>query len=120
MKKKNISVNTGKKSGRKKFMGLFALSALATLVAGCKLFTPDENIPEPIYGPPEMLDPANNIPEEIYGPPEMLEDYYQGKKYQSQEDYYEDLKNVEEEDSEDYDPSLAEVELLYGPPVDGE
>ena len=41
-------------------------------------FDPEENVPEVVYGPPEMLggsqafDPADNQNEDVYGPPEMF------------------------------------------------
>lgn len=52
-------------------------------------YYPIYNVPETVYGPPEMLEdypvldnpdegmefyPEMNVPEEVYGPPEMLED----------------------------------------------
>ena len=48
-------------------------------------FDPSENIPEAIYGPPEMLDgspafdPESNQNEDVYGPPEMFEDSADGQ-----------------------------------------
>ena len=41
-------------------------------------FDPGENVPEALYGPPEMFeqdpvfDPGSNQNEDVYGPPEML------------------------------------------------
>ena len=71
--------------------GALASSVLlaGSLLSACGLYGPPperrpteppvqatENIPEPVYGPPEDdwsdYDPANNIPEDVYGPPSFF------------------------------------------------
>ena len=71
-----------------------ALVAAGTLVAGCTpqtvygpppgrpeptpSFHAENNIPAPVYGPPEILlptfSPEENIPEDVYGPPMPYEE----------------------------------------------
>lgn len=56
--------------------GILALGALVLTLtlSGCS-FRPGSNIPETVYGPPEMFenfDPSENIEEDVYGPPEMF------------------------------------------------
>lgn len=46
-----------------KKMGIF--SALALTLAGCGNYDPAENIPEAIYGPPEMFENAEEITPEV-------------------------------------------------------
>ncbi|MBQ7435717.1 MAG: hypothetical protein IJV30_00140 [Oscillospiraceae bacterium] len=82
------------KPRKKKAIMAGLLAASAALMSGCGTgpapalygpppatpsasFEPENNIPETVYGPPEMLDPQfvpeENIPEDVYGPPMFFE-----------------------------------------------
>ena len=80
-----------KRKNKKRLAAVALLTtAVAAMFSGCR-FRPEENLPEDIYGPPEVFydpadniaepvygppdnyDPADNIPEDIYGPPEMMD-----------------------------------------------
>ena len=66
----------------------------AALLTGCDWFQPKDNIPETVYGPPEVFEtpyrPADDEPEDVYGPPP----------------------------DETYNPEDDEMAPVYGPPPD--
>ncbi|MCR4930264.1 MAG: DUF805 domain-containing protein [Lachnospiraceae bacterium] len=45
------------------------LCSLGSAIAGAFAFNAGNNLPEGIYGPPEMFDPDYNINGDVYGPP---------------------------------------------------
>ena len=78
------------KPRKKKAIVAGMLAASAALTSGCgwapapalygpppatpsASFEPKDNVPETVYGPPEMFEPdfvpEENIPEDVYGPP---------------------------------------------------
>ena len=72
-------------------VGAAAISA--TLLTGCNWFTPEDNEPVAVYGPPEDFEdyrPEDNQNEDVYGPPPF----------------------------DDYDPADDLPEPVYGPPED--
>ena len=60
-------------------------TSLESSVEASSGFDSSENIPEVLYGPPEMLngdsefDPEANLNEDVYGPPEMFDDAEAGE-----------------------------------------
>ena len=73
-------------------VGAAAISA--AMLTGCNWFSPEDNEPQDVYGPPldweDGYRPEDELPEPVYGPPP------------------EDL----------YDPADEEIECVYGPPED--
>lgn len=82
------------KPGKKKAIMAGMLAASAALMSGCGTdpapalygpppaapsasFESENNIPETVYGPPELFEPQfnpeENIPEDVYGPPMFFE-----------------------------------------------
>ena len=74
---------------------LLFLCASGSLAGGIA-FSPETNVPEAIYGPPEFFyEPEINQNEDYYGPP---------------------LFDIEPDDN-DYDPDVNQNEDVYGPPA---
>lgn len=84
-------------------------AAVSAMLAGCDFFSPFQNRPVALYGPPEMLDPEqpeDKVPETVYGPPEWFfpgdnvpEDVYGPPPFE-----------------EDYHPEEELPAPVYGPP----
>ena len=112
---------------------LIAAVLIVTLLLGGSSFHSDKNVPETIYGPPEMFevyDPSQNIEEDVYGPPEMWNGQEGGEEIvwdsdpviQEDMDLPPDAEDHEHDHTEEseipesFDPEENITPDIYGPP----